>query len=469
MTFTPPLLDIADLIADPVAPAAFPETRLRWRNERLAAEIGLAGLSDAAWINHFAKFEPLAGNLPEPLALRYHGHQFGSYNPQLGDGRGFLFAQVPGRAGRVFDLGTKGSGQTPYSRQGDGRLTLKGAVRELLATSYLEALGVATSGTLSIIETGEPLWRGDEPSPTRSAVLVRMQQSHIRFGTFQRLAYLDDAAGVERLLSHCVATYHPGAKRAAPAETAAAFLAQVSAATARMVAQWMASGFVHGVMNTDNFNIIGETFDFGPYRFLPRSDPNFVAAYFDETGLYRFGRQPTQALWALQRLGSALLSLAPAEALAEALSGFEAAYQQAFARHTLFLLGVKDGADLASDLAFLQTYYGWMTQSEADWPQTFFDLFGGAASEARWRTSPQAALYSGADFSPVEAGLRARVPDRPERLGHSYFQRARPADLVIETIESAWADIDGRDDWSGVHALIDDFQHLGAALGPGGD
>src|ERR1700748_146468 len=178
--------------ADPVAPADFPKALIRFRNDRAAATVGLDALDDAEWIAAFARFEPLPGNLPEPLAMRYHGHQFRVYNPDIGDGRGFLFAQLR-EAGtdRLLDLGTKGSGQTPWSRRADGRLTLKGAVREVLATEMLEALGVPTSKTLSVIETGEDLHRHDEPSPTRSAVLVRLSHSHVRFGTFQRLAYLE--------------------------------------------------------------------------------------------------------------------------------------------------------------------------------------------------------------------------------------------------------------------------------------
>src|SRR5690242_3540891 len=165
---------LGDRFFDPVAAAAFPEHRLRYRNRRWARRVGLDGLDDAAWVDHFGRFTPLPDNLPRPLALRYHGHQFRVYNPDLGDGRGFLFAQLrESRAagGRLLDLGTKGSGLTPWSRTADGRLTIKGGVREILATEMLEALGVSTSRTFSLIETGEQLVRGDEPSPTRSAVL----------------------------------------------------------------------------------------------------------------------------------------------------------------------------------------------------------------------------------------------------------------------------------------------------------
>jgi uncharacterized protein YdiU (UPF0061 family) len=178
--------------ADPVNPADFPQAIIRFRNRRAAASVGLDGLTDEEWRNHFARFQALPDNQATPLAMRYHGHQFRVYNPDLGDGRGFLFAQLresPG--GRLLDLGTKGSGRTPWSRGGDGRLTLKGGVREVLATAMLEALGVPTSRSFSLIETGEDLQRNDEPSPTRSAVLTRLSHSHVRYGTFQRHAALE--------------------------------------------------------------------------------------------------------------------------------------------------------------------------------------------------------------------------------------------------------------------------------------
>src|SRR5579859_7297899 len=166
------ILSLGDNFYDRVVAADFPATILRFRNDRAAAEVGLADLSDAEWIDRFGRFRPLEGSLPEPLALRYHGHQFRVYNPDIGDGRGFLYAQLRDSRGRLMDLGTKGSGQTPWSRFGDGRLTLKGGVREVLATEMLEALGVYTSKSFSLFETGESLMRGDEPSPTRSSVLV---------------------------------------------------------------------------------------------------------------------------------------------------------------------------------------------------------------------------------------------------------------------------------------------------------
>ena len=195
----PPILTLGGDFFDPVAPAAFPACTPRFRNERAAASVGLGGRDEAWWGAHFCRFEPLPGNLPQPLALRYHGHQFRHYNPDIGDGRGFTFAQVRDERGRLLDLGTKGSGTTPYSRHADGRLTLKGGVREVLATEMLEALGVNTSKSFALFETGEALIRGDEPSPTRSAVLTRLGHGHIRIGTFQRLAFFGEAENMREI------------------------------------------------------------------------------------------------------------------------------------------------------------------------------------------------------------------------------------------------------------------------------
>ncbi|MEQ1547792.1 MAG: protein adenylyltransferase SelO family protein, partial [Chakrabartia sp.] len=330
------ILTIADFIADQAEAADFPETQIRFRNDRAAAEIGLSGLSDAAWAQHFGRFAPLDGCQLTPLALRYHGHQFRNYNPDIGDGRGFLFAQLYDTNGRLMDLGTKGSGQTVYSRFGDGRLTLKGAVREILATEMLEALGVETSRTLSVIETGEPLHRGDEPSPTRSAVLVRLSHGHIRIGSFQRLATLGDTDNLKRLTAYALKHYYgEDAGDDAPQR----LLSLVAARTAHLAASYMAAGFVHGVLNTDNINISGESFDYGPWRWTPTFDPTFTAAYFDEQGLYAYGRQPEAIHWNVVQLAISLTKIAEQEVLVEAVNGFEPAYRRALIDRTLWRLG----------------------------------------------------------------------------------------------------------------------------------
>ena len=305
-----------------------------------------------------------------------------------------------------------------------------------------------TSKAFSLIETGEQLSRNDEPSPTRSSVLVRLSHSHVRFGTFQRCAWLEDKESLAQLVDYCVSEFFPGADDPDMARKSCNLLEAIALATGRMIGQWMAAGFVHGVMNTDNFNITGETFDFGPWRFLPVSDPNFTAAYFDAQGLYRFGRQPVQGGWALQQLASSMLLLADAEDLARALIPYEAAYRESFIAHTHALLGLKPGADADGNLAFLQSFYGWMTQSQASWPQTFFDWFGGTASKARASASPQAYLYADTAFDPVRAALMERETERPERLNHPYFNRPEPVSLVIEEVEALWDPIAEADDWS---------------------
>lgn len=460
-----PVTEIADTFADAVEPASFPKSITRFRNQRWAETIGLGSLDDTGWQKHFGEFKPLNENLPKPLAMRYHGHQFGVYNPELGDGRGFLFAQVKDSNGNWFDLGTKGTGQTPWSRTADGRLTLKGGVREVLAAAYLEAMGVKTSKAFSLIETGEELYRNDEPSPARSSVLVRLSETHIRFGTFQRCSYIDDSDGMARLVDHCVHYYHTDVEGESTSVKTVELFKRIVQATARMIAQWMAVGFVHGVMNTDNFNITGETFDFGPYRFLPQSDPNFVAAYFDHQGLYRFGRQPGQGLWALQQLGGAMTILADKTKLSDALGLYEASYQKAFARHTLSMLGLKDGKSLRTDLEFLQQFYAWMTQSKVPWSQVFFDWFCGEESESRAMSSPISKFYESTEFAQVKRDLMAFEPELPERLQHRYFGEEGPVTLLIDDIESMWKCIADDDDWNPLSAKLQAFNELGDALG----
>ncbi|MBS0386151.1 MAG: YdiU family protein [Proteobacteria bacterium] len=451
--------------ADPVRPAAFPQCILRRRNQDWAAHVGLDALTDAEWEAHFARFEPLPGNMTMPLAMRYHGHQFRTYNPDIGDGRGFLFAQVRDDAGRLLDLGTKGSGQTPYSRFGDGRLTLKGGVREVLAAEMLEALGVYTSKAFSLFETGEALVRGDEPSPTRSSVLVRLSHSHIRFGSFQRLAFFERADLINTLIEHCAEAYFPELKGLNAEARAAGLLERTAREAGRLAASWMAAGFVHGVLNTDNLTVTGESFDYGPWRFLPVSDPSFTAAYFDETGLYCFGRQPEAVSWALAQLGSALSLVSPVAPLEAALAQFAPAYQEGLRRAMFARLKLEPG-DRHDDLVFVQALFDWLTQSRAGWDQFFHDWIGGEASATRAAESPQAELYRGAAFAAVRSGIAARSrSDLGPLLEKPLLQRPTPVSMVIGEVERVWAAIAERDDWSPFEAKLADIREMRDALG----
>jgi uncharacterized protein YdiU (UPF0061 family) len=431
---------------DPVEAAAFPQHVLRYRNQRWAEKVGLGRLTDEAWIGHFGRFHPLSDNLQRPLAIRYHGHQFRTYNPDIGDGRGFLFAQLRDGQGRLLDLGTKGSGQTPYSRFGDGRLTLKGGVREILATEMLEALGVYTSKSFSLIETGEALERGDEPSPTRSSVLVRLSHSHVRFGVFQRLAFESNDQAISELVDYCIRYFYPGLEQEKDEARVIAFYRAVIARTARLVAQWMAAGFVHGVLNTDNMNVTGESFDYGPWRFAPVADPSFTAAYFDQTGLYAFGRQAEACAWNLAQLGGALSKIADLDALTEALRGFGDAYEAAMADAYFMRLGLKRTG--AGDYAVATELLRWMTASGAPYEQVIFDWFCGGASESRAANSPASSFYRADDFSVVKKTLCSAEPETPERLDHAYFKGAAPQTMLIDEVEAIWARIAEDDDWS---------------------
>ncbi len=448
---------------DLVDAAAFPQRTLRHRDQRWAARVGLEELTDEEWLAHFGAFQPLPGSLPQPLALRYHGHQFRHYNPDLGDGRGFLFAQLHDvQDGRLLDLGTKGSGKTPWSRGGDGRLTLKGGVREVLATTMLEALGVYTSKSFSLVETGEALQRGDEPSPTRSAVLVRLSHSHIRIGSFQRLAYLGQAEDVQRLLDHSIRHYLPEAWRDDPAERATAFLADVVQRVAVLGASWMAAGFVHAVLNTDNINITGESFDYGPWRFLPTYDPEFTAAYFDHGGLYAYGRQPDTLLWNLVRLAECLLPLSDKAALEGALQGFVPQFQSALDTAVLRRLGVAP-TTAEEDAALARHWWAFLAESGIGFEQAFFDWHGGPAATERAGRSPATAHYAGAAFAPVRAALDARQPAPGARLDDPYFTRAKPCTMLIEEMEAIWAPIAERDDWTAFDAKLADIEAMRVA------
>ena len=433
--------ELGDAFFDVVAPADFPQAILRHRDDRWAARTGLDTLTDAEWVAFMARFQPLPGSHPQPLALRYHGHQFRHYNPDLGDGRGFLYAQLHDlQDGRLLDLGTKGSGTTPWSRAGDGRLTLKGGVREVLATEMLEAQGVYTSKSLSLVETGEDLVRHDEPSPTRSAVLVRLNHGHIRIGSFQRQAALADEDALLRLLDYSVRTYIPEAQREDLAERAAAFLHAVCARVARMGAQWMAAGFVHGVLNTDNINITGESFDYGPWRWLPTYDPAFTAAYFDESGLYAYGRQPETLQWNLTRLAECLLPFAEKDALIEALKSFPPAFRTEYDAATLRRLGIPP-ADPEADGALAKSWWQALAESQIGFEQAFFGAFGGDLSPSY-----------GPEFAPVRTALASRAcPGRPTT---PYFSGAAPCTMLIEEVEAIWAPIAAADDWTAFQAKI---------------
>lgn len=449
-----PATDIMTLpdLADPVEAAEFPAHIVRFRNDRWAADVGLDGLDDARWIAHFGRFRPLEGSLAQPLALRYHGHQFRVYNPDIGDGRGFLFAQMRDSRGRLMDLGTKGSGQTPYSRFGDGRLTLKGGVREVLATEMLEALGVPTSKTFSLIETGEALMRNDEPSPTRSSVLVRLSHSHIRIGSFQRAAALGDEGLLRALVDYALIRLYEVQPAGAPC---AQLLNLVVERTADLAASYMIAGFVHGVLNSDNINITGESFDYGPWRFTPYWEPGFTAAYFDHQGLYAFARQAEAIHWDVAQLAIALRQIVDVEPLIAALERFPGLYSEAMRRRFCWRLGIAQPEhERASRL--VEDAVKAMTGHRVMIDRFFFDWRGG-----RLRNEDAQGRYDGELWNGLRECLDGLENERAS--DHPYWNEPHPCSMHIEEVEAIWLAIDQEDDWSPFHSKIERIGAMRAA------
>ncbi|MEO8175094.1 MAG: protein adenylyltransferase SelO family protein [Sphingomicrobium sp.] len=447
----PKILDLGPDFYDPVEPARFPQAIPRFLNLRWADRVGLGDLDQAAWAAHFCRFEPLPENLREPLALRYHGHQFRHYNPDIGDGRGFLFAQLRDGDDRLLDLATKGSGTTPYSRTADGRLTLKGGVREVLATEMLEALGVNTSKTFALFETGEELVRGDEPSPTRSAVLTRLGHGHIRIGSLQRLAFFGEVDNIDRLVRYCLTNLFGQQPSDDAAENALQLFDLVAGATARLAASYLAAGFVHGVLNSDNIAVTGESFDYGPWRFTPDWDADFTAAYFDHTGLYAFGRQPEAIHWDLAQLAGCLALLGDAPQISDLLGGWSKRFQDALIEALLRRLGVSPcGGD--DDRSLATRLVAALQSREATIDRIFFDWRGGR--------DPGAERYPSEPFRALAATLEGR--DRP--VTHPYWSDAAPCSMHIDEVEAIWAAIAEGDDWGRFEAKIAAVRRMGEAI-----
>jgi len=457
----PKILELGGDFYDPVEPARFPKAIPRFLNRRWAAEVGL-DLDEAGWAAHFCRFEPLPNNLTQPLALLYHGHQFRVYNPDIGDGRGFLFAQlrdepqrapvgVDGRAtNRLLDLGTKGSGQTPYSRHADGRLTLKGGVREVLATEMLEALRVNTSKTFALFETGEELERGDEPSPTRSAVLTRLSHGHIRIGTFQRLAFFEDVPNIAKLVRYCLANLYAEQPVDDDKASALRLFDLVSQATATLAASYLVAGFVHGVLNSDNINVTGESFDYGPWRFTPDWDPEFTAAYFDHYGLYAFARQPEAIQWDLAQLAGCLALITDAAPLTDGLAGWGERFEDALFEAMVRRLGIAPRGD---DRELVATLHAALATREATIDRVFFDWRGGR--------DPGVDVYPSEPFR----ALAEKLEGRQRSQSHPYWSDAAPCSMHIDEVEAIWSAIAERDDWQPFEDKVKAIRRMGEAMG----
>ncbi len=340
-------------------------------NSAVAAELGI----DEAWLRSPEGVAVLSGNhVPadaRPVAMAYAGHQFGNYSPRLGDGRALLLGEVALADGSLVDLHLKGSGRTPFARGGDGRATLSSMLREFLISEAVHALGIPATRSLAVVTTGEAVQRTRvEPG----AILVRVASSHLRVGTVEYARQLDGGESLQPLVDHAIARHCPEA--AGTTRPALALLEHTINVQADLLAQWMLVGFIHGVMNTDNMTLSGESIDFGPCAFMDRFDPATVFSSIDHAGRYAYGNQPAIAQWNLTRMAEALLPVIDddrdtAVALAtEALQGFVARYQGAWSAGMAAKLGVADDAptDLFDGLLSL------MHDASADFTSTFRQL-----------------------------------------------------------------------------------------------
>jgi uncharacterized protein YdiU (UPF0061 family) len=341
-----------------VNPTSVASPRLIKLNIQLAVQLGL----DPEQLTSPRGVEVLAGNAiaegSQPLAMAYAGHQFGYFVPQLGDGRANLLGEVVGKDGLRYDIQLKGSGRTPFSRAGDGRAAIGPVLREYIVSEAMNAMGVPTTRSLAAVSTGEQVFR---ETVLPGAVLTRVASSHLRVGTFQYFAARQDFDGVRILADYAIGRHYPDAARAA--RPYRAFLDGVVGRQAKLVANWMLLGFIHGVMNTDNTSISGETIDYGPCAFMEAYDPDTVFSSIDQNGRYAYGNQGGIALWNLMRLAECLLPLlqqeegteqAGLDSAREALSAFEPQFEGAYhagLRRKLGLTTEREGdAELGKDL-----------------------------------------------------------------------------------------------------------------------
>jgi uncharacterized protein YdiU (UPF0061 family) len=376
-----PLLDLTHRFADelpelctPWQGAEVPAPQVAAVDDELAEELGLdpVALSTPEGASVLVGMDAPDGS--KPVAQGYAGHQFGGYSPRLGDGRALLLGELHDVHGHELDLHLKGSGRTPFSRGGDGKAVIGPMLREFVISAAMHALGIPTTRSLAVTITGEAVYREEGPQP--GAVLARIASSHLRVGTFQYTAAMQDPALLQRLVDHAIARHHPTAAEADV--PALALFEAVLDAQAALVAQWMHVGFIHGVMNTDNTTISGETIDYGPCAFLDAFDPATVYSSIDHGGRYAFGNQPSIVQWNLARFAESLLPLIDddqdraVELATELLHDFPARFGRSWRAGMRAKLGLsteqEDDGDLFDDLLRL------MHEQGADHTNTFRSL-----------------------------------------------------------------------------------------------
>ncbi len=420
-------------------------------NHPLAKELGITTGPDDAMARVFGGNVAVDG--AEPLAQVYAGHQFGGFSPQLGDGRAHLLGEIVTPDGPRVDLQLKGSGPTPYSRMGDGRAWLGPVLREYVVSEAMHALGISTTRALAAVATGEPVYRDTGAMP--GAVLTRVAASHLRVGTFQYFAARRDMPGLKALFDYAVARHTP------EAETPADLLEFVIDRQAQLVAHWMSVGFIHGVMNTDNTSISGETIDYGPCAFLDQFHPDTVFSSIDAQGRYAFSNQPNVIVWNMAQLATALVGLMPdQDAAVSEFTQLVHAMPDRIHAYWLAAYGRKIGiaAATADDETLITDLLQAMAENGADFTNTFHALGDGTARdqftdpaafdrwEARWRDRIKS---EAAPLDTMRAANPAYIP-RNHRV-EQMIQAAvagdfRPFDRLMRVLSDPFTHQDGAED-----------------------
>lgn len=358
ITLTHRYHDLPAVFYQDVAPQPLHNPHWVLWNSSLAQSFGLPDEPNQELLASLSGQRPFAGF--KPLAMKYAGHQFGVYNPDLGDGRGLLLAEIVNIHGESFDLHVKGSGKTPYSRMGDGRAVLRSTIREYLCSEAMAGLGIATTRALGMMASDTVVYR---EQPEKGALLVRVSQSHVRFGHFEHLFYTNQINELRLLTDKVIAWHHPQCLQ--NEKPYVAWFNQVVQSTAEMIAQWQAIGFAHGVMNTDNMSILGQTFDYGPFGFLDAYDPAFIGNHSDYQGRYAFDQQPRIGLWNLSALAHALSPLIERGDLQQALSQYEPQLSRRFSQLMRNKLGLLTSQ--AGDSELFERLFALLANSRVDY------------------------------------------------------------------------------------------------------
>ena len=387
-------------------PTPLPDPYLVSFNAGAASLIDLdsAEASCANFAEHFIGNRLLPG--AEPLSMLYAGHQFGQFVPQLGDGRAILLGEIRNYAGELWDVQLKGAGITPYSRQGDGRAVLRSCIREYLCSEAMHGLGIPTSRALCIVGSDEKVYR--ETIET-AAVLTRLAPSHVRFGSFEVFFYRGQHEHIATLADYVIARHFP--HLADDADKYQLFLNEVTQRTTKLMAQWQAVGFSHGVMNTDNMSILGLTFDYGPFGFMETYDPGYICNHSDPGGRYAYDQQPQIGLWNLACLAQALSPLIPIENIHAVLNGYAPAYYQ----HYVELMGGKLGLTHANkdDFPLIDALLKMMRASQLDYTNLFRGLGNFNSAVDTKNDSLRDQFIDRAAFGAWASTYRARLQHEP--------------------------------------------------------